>query len=624
MSFLTLLFGRPLASGEDEGEKIGPGRGIGIFGLDALGSSAYGPEAALTILIPAGMAGLGYITPITLLIIVLIGIVYFSYRQTIKEYPKGGGTYTVASENLGTTAGLLAGTALMIDYTLVVAVGISAGVGALISVFPQLHPYILPICLIILVFITIINLRGVNDTGGVFVLPGYLFVACLSIVLLIGLWKSLISGGHPTPVVEPIRHTQVQEAITLWILIKTFASGCTALTGIEAVSNGVTVFKEPNTKNARLTLTLIIGVLIFMLISIAHLCNAYGITATKPGSQEYKSVLYLLINAVVGPNWFGYLTLTSVLLILIFQANTAFTGFPRLCSVIAHQGYLPQGFANRGRRLVYSSGIYVLFFLSAMLLIVFNGVTDKLIPLFAVGAFLAFTFSQAGMVMHWRRKKGAHAKRSMIINGIGTVSTGITVIVVIVGKFMDGAWFVLLLIPAIYISMKRVHHHYHSVEKQLTCTKPLTPIFSDPPIVVLPAEDWNNNTFKSLQSALSISGEIIIVHIKSSEQESNLQSQWNKFIETPLRQKNLPVPRLEILHSPYRLILTPIVNFILDLEKRNPNRQIAVVIPNLIESRWYQRFLHNQRAILLAGMLMYRGTKRIIIINVPWYLRQED
>lgn len=623
MSILNFLFGRPLASSEDRTEKVGPGKGIGIFGLDALGSAAYGPEAALTILLPLGVTGLAFITPITIAIVVLITIVYFSYRQTIKEYPLGGGTYTVASENLGVTAGLIAGAALMIDYTLVVSVGISAGVGALVSTFPQLHPYTLPICLLILIFIAIVNLRGINDTGALFLLPAYLFVSTLFIVLGIGFWKILVHNGTQVPLTAP-KINDAGNALTFWVLIKAFSSGCTAMTGIEAVSNGVSAFRKPTNKNARLTLTIIIVILVIMLLSIAYLCQTYQIMATHPGTPEYRSVLYMLTETILGRNWFGYLTILAILLVLIFQANTGFSGFPRLCSVIANHGFLPQSFANRGRRLVFSAGIYVLTTLSALLLIIFQGITDRLIPLFAIGAFVAFTFSQTGMVLHWKRKQGKYYKQHMLINGFGALVTGITAMVVIVSKFNHGAWMVLVLIPSIFLFMKSIHHHYKIAEKQLKRKKPFTMIYNQPPVAILPAEDWNNTLVKALQSAMAITTNIIVVHIKTSEVDSSLQSQWEKSVVQPLTEKGMPIPRLEVLISPYRLVIGPIVKFVLELEEKYTNRQIAVIIPNLIERKWYQRFLHNQRAILLAGTLMYKGSKRTIIINVPWYLKEEE
>ena len=405
-SILNILFGRPLSSKEDEGQRVGPAAGVPVFGLDALSSAAYGPEAALTVLLPLGLAGIAYIFPISLTIIVLLSIVYFSYRQTIAAYPTGGGSYSVATQNLGTRAGVVAGAALMIDYVLNVAVGISAGVGALVSALPQLQPYTLPLCLAILVILTVVNLRGVRETGLALMAPTYVFVGCLGGVILLGLWKALLHGGHPAAVVAPPRMPSAAATVSLWLLIKALASGCTAMTGVEAVSNGVKAFREPRVKCSQTTLTIIIGILVLFLAGIAYLARAYGIGATQPGQPGYQSVLSQLIAAIAGRNIFYFVSIGAILSVLSLSANTSFADFPRLCHFIAEDGYLPYPFAIRGRRLVFSFGVYTLAFLAGILLIVFHGLTDKLIPLFAVGAFMAFTFSQAGMVMHWRRSGG--------------------------------------------------------------------------------------------------------------------------------------------------------------------------------------------------------------------------
>lgn len=369
------------------------------FGLDALGSAAYGPEAALTILIPAAAAGIGYVMPMSITIIVLLAIVYFSYRQTIAAYPHGGGSYTVASQNLGQNVGLLAAAALMLDYLLNVGVGISTGVGALVSAIPALGPHTLSICLLILLLLTVVSLRGVRENGLVYMLPTYLFVACLLTVLVWGTVKAWLNHGHPHAV-YPVPHPTTHAVTTVgwWLLIRAFASGCSALTGVEAVSNGVMAFKEPNTVTARRTLAVIVALLAVFLAGIAHLTRVYGIMATEPGSKDYQSLLSMITAAVSGKGPFYYVTIGSVLVVLSLSANTAFAGFPRLCHAIAEDGYLPHFFAIR--RLVYTEGILVLGVLSAVIITAFGGVTDRLIPLFAIGAFLSFTLSQAGMVIH--------------------------------------------------------------------------------------------------------------------------------------------------------------------------------------------------------------------------------
>src|SRR6202158_5136032 len=408
MNILDLVVGKPIRTSDERAEQIGPAQGIPIFGLDALSSAAYGPEAALSLLIPLGLLGLQYILPISTAIITLLIIVYFSYRQTIAAYPMGGGSYTVARFNLGPFAGLLAAAALLTDYILTAAVGISAGVGALVSAVPSLQPHTVSMCVGILVIITILNLRGVREAGVAFMVPTYLFVGTLLITIVGGLVRVALSGGHPAPVTPLPPSPPMTEAVTLWLLLKVFASGCTALTGVEAVSNGVKAFREPTVKNAQRTLTVIIFLLAVLLAGISYLVKTYGIAATDPGRPGYQSVLSMLTAAVFGKGFFYYLTIGSILVVLSLSANTAFADFPRLCRAIAQNNYLPHAFGYRGRRLVYTYGIVVLAILCGGVLILFGGITDRLIPLYAVGAFLAFTLSQSGMVMHWRRKKGPH------------------------------------------------------------------------------------------------------------------------------------------------------------------------------------------------------------------------
>ena len=619
MSLIDLLFGRALRSSEEKGERLGPAAGIAVFGLDALSSAAYGPEAALTLLIPLGAAGISYIVPISASIIILLSIVYFSYLQTIEAYPTGGGSYTVAYQNLGAFAGLLAAAALMIDYVLTAAVGISAGVGALVSAVPYLQPYTLLLCLAILLLITIVNLRGVHETGAVFLFPTYLFVGTLFITLGLGIVKSFAAGGHPVPVVAPAL-LYPQAAVSAWLLLKAFSSGCTAMTGVEAVSNGVRAFGDPAVKSAQRTLTAVIVILIMLLVGIAYLVHVYHIGATPPGQPGYESVLSQLTAAVAGKGAFYFITISSILLVLALSANTAFADFPRLCRAVAQDGYLPLSFSTPGRRLVYSQGIYVLAFLSAFLLILFRGVTDRLIPLFAVGAFLAFTLSQAGMVAHWRPIGGKRSRRSMYVNGLGAVATATTVGVVTVSKFAEGAWVTTLLIPAIMILMISVRRHYDRVEAETANPVPLDLSGLREPLVVVPILHWNKIAQKGLRFALNLSADLQALHIDSGEGTNDFRKNWSRFVEEPTKKAGLPTPKLVILKSPYRYVITPILDYVLDLERKNPDRQIAVLIPELVERHWYYYFLHNQRAQWLKALLLLKGNHRVIVITVPWYL----
>jgi amino acid transporter len=621
MPLLDVVLGKPLATSDERAEQIGTSAGIPIFGLDALSSAAYGPEAALTLLIPLGAAGIAYIVPVSASIIVLLSIVYFSYRQTIAAYPGGGGSYTVASENLGTYPGLLAAAALMIDYVLTAAVGISAGVGALVSAAPSLQPHTRSICVGILLLITVINLRGLREAGVFFMIPTYLFLGTLLLSIIIGVVKALLAGGHPVAALAPpVPASPVVAAASVWMLLQVFSNGCTAMTGVEAVSNGVRAFREPTVKHAQRTLTVIIGLLIILLAGIAYLVRAYGIAATDPGAPGYQSVLSMLVAAVVGRGWFYYLTIGTVLVILSLSANTAFADFPRLCKAVAQNNFLPHSFGFRGRRLVYSNGIFGLALLSGALLIIFGGVTDRLIPLYAIGAFLAFTLSQAGMVAHWMRVRGKGAARSMMINGLGAFVTGITLLVVLVAKFTSGAWVSVLLIAALLAVMMSVRRHYRMVAQETESSSPLKIPEMRPPIVVVPIQAWGKVSQRALEFALTLSPDIRALHVATEEETNALQEEWNRIVEVPVKMAGGTPPRLITLPSPYRLVIRPILEYVLQIEKEDPERQIAIIVPELVEKHWYHYPLHNQRAELLKALLLLQGRKGIVLINVPWYL----
>ena len=614
----NLLFGRPLANSEERAEHIGPLAGIPIFGLDALSSAAYGPEAALTLLIPLGAAGVPYIVPVSAAIVVLLTMVYFSYRQTIEAYPKGGGSYTVATENLGKDAGLLAAAALMIDYVLTAAVGISAGVGALISAVPGLQVHTLELCLGVLAILTLINMRGVHDTGVAFMIPTYVFTGTLLIVILVGVGHVLAGNAHsitPLPTMPA-----ATETLSLWLMLKVFSSGCTAMTGVEAVSNGVMAFRDDARKNAKITLTIIIVLLAILLLGIATLCRAYGIGATEPGSPQYESALSMLTRAVMGHGWFYYVTIGSVLAVLALSANTAFADFPRLTRAIAGNNYLPHVFLLRGRRLLYSWGIYVLVALTATLLILFGGVTDRLIPLYAIGAFMAFTLSQAGMVVHWRRR---NQPLRMTVNALGAGATGITTLVVLVAKFTQGAWITALLVVTMIGAMRAVKRHYVRLARETALDRPIIASEIGEPVVVLPVDQWNRVTEKALTFAISMASDIRCVHVQTSDELDPICTIWDKDVAEPLRAAGKCVPKLEVLQSPYRYVLQPVVDFVLEVEKEASGRTVCVLVPELVVVHWWENLLHNRRADLLKVILLLRGNGRIVVINIPWYLERD-
>ncbi len=623
MAISDVLFGRPLATSEERAEHIGVSAGIPIFGLDALTSAAYGPEQALYLLIPLGMYGVHFIVPIISAILILLVIVFFSYRQTIAAYPNGGGSYTVATENLGTGPGLLAAAALMIDYILTAAVGISAGVSALTSAVPGLQRYTLELCLFILIILIVVNLRGVKDTGAAFIIPTFLFIGTLLAVIAAGVFKTIVAHGHPVPVSPlPPALPQTVQYLGIWMLMKAFSSGCAAMTGVEAVSNGVMAFGEPRAKKAQMTLTVIVAILIVLLFGTAWLARAYGIMAMEPSAPGAQTTISLLVSAVFGRGWFYFVTMGSVLLALALSANTAFADFPRLTRAIATQDYLPHVFILRGRRLLFSHGVYALSGLTAIILILFRGVTDRLIPLYAIGAFLAFTLSQAGMVVHWKKQEGEHANRGwhMFVNGVGAVATGITTVIVLITKFAAGAWVTALLVPTLIAIMWGVNRHYKRVQSEMADPTPLRLTNLEQPLVVIPMARWDKITEKALRFGLLMSKEIKVIHIHVEADEPGLEDIWDDKVKGPIDEAGLAQPELITVESTYRLTVTPLMDYILQLEKDNPGRKVAVLLPELVVKHWWENLLHNQRVQLLKLLLLLRGNQRIVVVNIPWYL----
>jgi len=622
VSVLDWLLGRPLSVYEQEGERIGPWAGVPILGLDALSSAAYGPEAALTLLLPLGALGLRYVAPITAIIIVVLLLVFLSYRQTIAAYPNGGGSYTVAKENLGQLAGLLAGAALAIDYVLNVAVGISSGVGALVSALPGLLPHTLLLCLAILAFLTVMNLRGLSEAGAAFAIPTYAFLGSLGTVVVVGLVKTLLGRGHPLPVAALPPLPSPVEAVSAWLLLKAFASGCTAMTGVEAVSNAVPIFREPRIPLARRTLTVIILALAALLGGIAFLCHVYGVGATVAGEPGYQSVLSLVTAAAIGRGAFYHFTMLSVVSVLALSANTSFADFPRLCHMLAHDGFLPDSFAVRGRRLVYTGGIVVLAALSAGLLILFDGLTDRLIPLFAIGAFLAFTLSQAGMVQHWRRTRGPGARKSLWINAVGAGATGLTLVVIAVSKFAEGAWITLFCVPALVYLFLRVKRHYRRIAREIATVEPLEPPEAQPPVVVMPVAAWNRVSQHGLSFALRLSSDVHVVQVRTeTDDTAELEGTWDLLIKSRARACGLAEPKLVILTSDFRQFFRPFIDYVLELEGKHPDRDVVVVIPDLVLPHWYESLLHNNRGTFLRTLLRLRGSSRTVIVNTPYHVQ---
>ncbi|MBE7220595.1 MAG: APC family permease, partial [Caulobacteraceae bacterium] len=543
------------------------------------------------------------------LLVALLAVLFVSYRQTIAAYPSSGGAYVVARENLGENASLLAAAAIMIDYILNVAVGISAGVAALTSAAPALHPYTLPLCLGMLVLITLINLRGTQESGRVLALPTYCFLGSFLIILGLGAWNAATHGGAPQPVIPPPPLAQGTEAVTLWLLLRAFASGCTAMTGVEAVSNGVNAFRAPVVRNARITLAAICALLGLLLIGVAYLAKAYRIGAMDQSKPDYQSVLSQLCGAVVGHGWFYYLAMGSLLCVLALSANTSFVGFPRLCRLVAEHGYLPKPFAVAGRRLVYSVGILYLAVTAALLLVGFGGITDRLIPLFAIGAFATFTLSQAGMVAHWLREarggeavpRGRQGFR-LGVNALGTVVTGVALAIIVVAKFVEGAWITVLAVPVVIALLKSIHGYYANLEERLRPAGPLDLSATDAPVVLVAARGWDRLADKALRFAVRLSPDVIATHLLDLDGEDDrealkaLQEQWRREVEEPARRAGTPVPRLMLLKASYRRIHAPMLKLIERITAEQPDRTVAVLVPVIAKPHWWQALLHTRHA----------------------------
>ncbi len=628
MKLLDLLLGRKLANSESDTRRIGWFEGVAAMGLDGLGSASYGPEAALTVMLPLGAAGLGAIGPVTAPIVALLAILYLSYRQTIVAYPTNGGAYTVAKENLGRNASLLAAAAIMIDYVLNVAVGISAGVGALTSSVPSLQPYTLALCLGVLTLVTVANLRGTAEAGWLFAVPTYVFMASFLALIAVALWRLAAGGGDPHPVVPPPHaggpHTGgATEALGAWILLRAFAAGCTAMTGVEAVSNGVGAFKEPAVREAHRTLSAICLTLGLLLAGIAVVAHGYGLAAmdqTKPG---YQSVLSQLAAAVVGRGAFYYVAMASLLAVLCLSANTSFVAFPRLCRLVAADGFLPRSFAMADRRLVFSVGIAFLTLAAGGLLVAFGGITDRLIPLFAIGAFLTFTLSQVGMVAHWRRQGGSNRRR-LATNTLGAVVTVVALGVILAAKFVEGAWIVVLAVPATIALLRAIHGYYERLDRHLAVSGPFAPAETEPPTVLVAVEGRSRLSDRALGFAMTLSPDVIAVHLlrlegpEAEEDGAELRRRWEEEIAAPLAARGLTPPRLVLLPAPYREIHAPLLAFMDKRDADTPGRSVAVLIPELVLSHWWERVLHTRRAERLRAALLEHGGPRLNVIISPW------
>ncbi len=599
--FKRLILGGRLPLAQARHERLGKAAGLAVFSSDALSSVAYATEEILRVLILAGAAALTLSIPIGLAIAVLVAIVAASYRQTILAYPQGGGAYIVVKDNLGTYPGLTAGAALLIDYVLTVAVSVAAGVAAITSAFPVLLPYRVVLGVAAVAIIAFANLRGVKESGAIFALPTYLFIGSFVGMLATGFVRFL-AGGAPAPGGPPPAPGSAE--LTVFLILRAFSSGCTALTGIEAVSDGVIAFKPPEARNARAVLVWMALILGSFFMGITFLSAGYGIMPS-----EDETVVSQLARKVFDRSIFYYEIQAVTALILILAANTSFADFPRIMFFLARDGFVPRQFGNRGDRLVYSNGILILGGLAALLLVAFRGETHALIPLYAVGVFVSFTLSQGSMVRRWMRGRETGWRWRAAVNGLGAATTGLVMLVIAATKFVHGAWLVVFLIPVLIAAFLSVKRHYEAVARQLSLEQLREePAFTHTVLVLV--GDLHAGVVRALRYAQSLSPTAKAVYVETApERTPKLEEKWTKW--------GCGVP-LVVLTSPYRSLLGPFLEYLDHIQNQGKNHMVTIVLPEFIPARWWQHLLHNQTALLIKGALLFR--KNVVVTDVPYHL----
>jgi amino acid transporter len=597
-----LLLGKPIPSHLAHHERLSRVTGLAVLSSDALSSVAYATDFILATLLVAGLAAFRYAIPISLVIAALLAIVAFSYRQTIHAYPTGGGAYIVSKQNIGPMAGLIAAASLLVDYTLTVSVSISAGVLAITSAEPQLVPYRVEMCLGFLLLLMLGNLRGIRESGRIFAVPTYVFVVSILALIAAGLYHYVT--GQVTPI-DPAPPNAGTQPLTTFLLLTAFANGCTAMTGVEAVSNGVPAFRPPEDKNAAATLVMMAVLAIVMFTGITFLAHAYRVVP-----NETESGVSELARAIFGTRTILYYVVqAATTLILVLAANTAYADFPRLASIVSRDGYLPRQFMNQGDRLAFSNGILVLSAFAAILIIVFRGDTQSLLPLYMIGVFISFTLSQAGMVIHWRESREPGWHSSALINGFGAVVTGVVLIIVAVTKTFEGAWIVLLLIPVIVMVFKATRRHYDRVAAQLTL-KGYEPPVRRHNTVLIPIGGIQRAVVEALRYAETLSEDVRAIYVdvdpRSTTQIQRDWPAWGGKVQ------------LVVLESPYRSVMEPLLEYIGQVEDERPDDYTTIILPEFVPARWWQHLLHNQRALLIKGALLFRPNT--VVTSVPFHL----
>lgn len=599
-----LFVGTPLPTAQSRHERLGKSTALAVFASDPLSSVAYATEAILLVLVLAGPRALSYLLPIGAGIGALILIVITSYRQTIRAYPQGGGAYIVAKENLGTYPALIAGAALLVDYILTVAVSVAAGIDAVTSALPALYPFRVWLCLAAIVAIALANLRGIRESGRIFAAPTYLFVASILGMVAWGVGGATL-GRLPESPYEP--HGPGLEGIGLFLFLRAFAAGCTALTGVEAVSDGVPAFRPPEAHNARIVMAWLGALSVSMFLGITYLAYDLGIV---PGGHE--TVVSKIARRVFGEGFFYYEIQFVTMLILLLAANTAFADFPRLSFFLARDRFIPRQFSTQGDRLVFSNGIVILAGLAIVLIVVFRGQTQDLLPLYAIGVFISFTASQAGMVRRWLRLREPGSWWRIAFNGAGALLTGTVLVTLAVTKFLAGAWIVVIVIPSLVALFLIMHRHYDTVAVQLSLEEVVAP---PPPLdgtILVLVGDLHRGVVRALQYAQSLSPGAKAVYVETDpERTHRLEQRWGKW--------GMGVP-LVVLNSPYRSVLGPLMEYIDQLQRqRGEHHVVTIVLPEFIPAKWWQQLLHNQTALLIKGQLLFH--KNVVVTDVPYHLK---
>jgi amino acid transporter len=596
------LFGAPLASAQEIGERLPKWKALAVFSSDVMSSVAYATEASMFTLLAAGTVAFAYLMPISFLIVGLLFLVTFSYRQTIRAYPGGGGSYIVARANLGTLPGLVAAAALLTDYVLTVAVSVSSGVFNLASAFPALHGITVPLIVVAILFVMGVNLRGIRESGTIFALPTYIFVVSVVLLVVVGVVRTAL--GEPPQVTEVVPIQVAAESISLLLLMRAFADGCSAMTGTEAISNGTPAFKPPEWRNAQTTMVVMAAILGFVFLGISFLA---GVAGAVPSQTE--SVLSQIGRATFGQGPIWYILLISTMGILVLAAQTSFADFPRLASILARDGFMPRGFAYRGERLAFNAGIVALALLAIAVVVAFGGRVEALIPLYAIGVFTAFTLSQAGMVRHWFAERGPGWRRSALINGVGTVATGIVAVVFAIAKFGLGAWVILVIVPILVAVMLLVRREYARGTSELAVAQDLV---WGPPVhrrrVVIPVSDVQWDVIQAIRFARSMTDDITAVHVTDDVAAGErLRARF---------ERQLPGLGFVIVESPYRNLVDPLIRYLEVTAERQAGSVTVVLLPERMTRHWWERILFNQNAHRLRQALA--GRPDILVADVPF------